>query len=106
ADGLIEGHKGNSTFDVRSFVAEVSVIDMDAAGAGTGRINVNVLPFPTMEETARPAFIFFANSYTIERPRPVPRRTDIAFVVKNGSKMRERFSGAIPEPVSWTETLA
>jgi hypothetical protein len=32
------------------------------------------------------------------RPRPVPSPTGL--VVKKGSKMRSRFSGAIPQPLS------
>ena len=37
----------------------------------TGKINVNVLPWPTVVSTASPASIFLANSYTIESPKPV-----------------------------------
>jgi len=39
---------------------------------------------------------------TVERPKPVPLPTSL--VVKNGSKMRSRSSGAIPAPVSLTES--
>ena len=37
---------------------------------------------------------------TVARPSPVPLPG--SFVVKNGSKMRAKFSGAMPQPVSVT----
>src|SRR5438876_56141 len=42
------------------------------------------------------------SSWTMERPRPVPEPGGL--VVKNGSKMRERFSLVIPQPLSMTES--
>ena len=39
---------------------------------------------------------------TIDRPSPVPEPA--RFVVKNGLKMRARFCGLMPHPVSWTTT--
>jgi hypothetical protein len=44
----------------------------------------------------------FTMPWQIERPSPEP--TPTGFVVKNGSKMRGRFSGAMPVPVSFTST--
>jgi hypothetical protein len=41
-----------------------------------------------------------ALSTRISPPRPVPAPTPL--VVKNGSKMRARLSGAMPQPVSVT----
>ena len=64
---------------------------------------VNVLPSLSLDSTASPAPILFANSYTIDRPSPVPRRAEKALVVKKGSKMRVKFSGAMPQPKSRTE---
>ena len=64
----------------------------------------NVLSLPSMTDwTARPASIFFASSYTIERPRPVPRRLESALVVKKGSKMRGNDFRRTPPPTSRTE---
>src|SRR5260221_12959076 len=40
----------------------------------------------------------------MDKPKPAPRRVDSALVVKNGSKMRDKFSGGIPQPKSRTET--
>src|ERR1051325_5700221 len=39
----------------------------------------------------------------MDRPKPVPRLAERALVVKNGSKTRARFSGAMPQPKSRTE---
>src|SRR5262245_9394458 len=74
---------------------------LTAIGAA-GIMMVNVLPLPSAVSTLKPQPISFANSYTMDRPNPVPRWVENAFVVKNGSKMRGRICGAMPQPSSCT----
>ncbi len=63
---------------------------------------MNVAPSPTVLSTVTSPPDCLAKPNTWLRPRPVPWPTP--FVVKNGSKMRSRFSGEIPEPVSAIDT--
>ena len=65
---------------------------------------VMVVPAPAGEKARSlplwPAKIRLA----MERPRPVPPRSDL--VVKKGSKIRPRFSAGMPGPESATEMVS
>src|SRR4051812_15873637 len=64
--------------------------------AGTGSVIVKVAPPPSVERTLISPPWARITLWTIARPRPVPSGR----VVKNGSKIRGRSSGAIPRPRS------
>ena len=78
-----------------------AVRDTAAGRTGAmGRVTRMVVPSPTLLSTAMAPPMLVTISWQTARPRPVPR--PMGLVVKNGSKMRVRFSGGIPAPVSCT----
>src|SRR5581483_2347243 len=60
-----------------------------------------VVPRPGSLSTRTVPCCAATSSWTMERPRPVPEPGGL--VVKKGSKIRERFSLEIPQPLSTTE---
>src|ERR1700739_3433807 len=66
----------------------------------TGSVTVKVVPWFRWLATSTSPSCAFTMPYNTARPRPTPLPS--ALVVKNGSKILERFSGAMPSPVSWT----
>lgn len=60
----------------------------------------NVVPIPTSLATSIHPWCCCTMPKTVASPIPVP--FPMSFVVKNGSKMRGRFSGGIPQPLSLT----
>lgn len=67
----------------------------------TGRLTVTNVPRPTSLVTSILPPCCSTMVLVIARPKPVPR----ALVVKNGSKIFSRFSGAMPAPESWKVTF-
>ncbi len=65
---------------------------------------MKVVPRPSSLSTATSPPDCLAKPNTWLRPRPVP--LPISLVVKNGSNTRASRSGAMPEPVSVSETAA
>ena len=63
----------------------------------------NVVPRPASLSTVSEPPCCLIIPKTVARPRPVPLPG--SFVVKNGSKMRAKFPGAMPLPVSVTRRL-
>ena len=63
-----------------------------------------VVPWPGSDETVAVPPDCRAKPYTIDRPRPVPLPS--SFVVKKGSITRVMISGAMPLPVSVTDSAA
>src|SRR5882724_614367 len=75
----------------------------DAIHAGTACSDTaTVVPRPGSLSTRTVPCWAATSSCTMERPSPVPEPGGL--VVKNGSKMRERFSLLIPQPLSITES--
>ena len=67
------------------------------------RVMDTEVPRPSWLSKVMLPSIFLIRSREMAKPRPVPRPT--AFVVKNGSKTRRRFSGAMPLPLSTMRRL-
>src|SRR5262249_4203973 len=83
---------------------DVVVDDQNAAhaatlsGTGTGRLTRIAVPRPTSLSTPIEPSCSVTICFTVARPRPVPK----LLVLNSGSKMRPRFSGVIPGPLSET----
>ena len=73
-----------------------TVTGLELAGKNT----INVVPLPTSLSTSIQPWCCLAMPYTVARPSPVP--FPVLLVVKNGSKILGRTSGAIPQPLSLT----
>src|SRR3569833_3031829 len=74
----------------------------DAAGEKCGNHTRKHAPFPGgLDTVMRPRWLA-TMLYEMDNPSPVPSPTGL--VVKKGSKMRGRFSGAMPWPVSSIST--
>ena len=70
-----------------------------------GSVNTNVLPLPSSLSTQIRPPCSSTSRFDSARPRPVPSRCSApASVCWNSSKMRSWSSGAMPGPVSATET--
>src|SRR5205807_6676021 len=67
-----------------------------------GRDTATVVPRPGSLSTRTVPCCAATSSWTMERPSPVPEPGGL--VVKKGSKIRERFSLVIPQPLSMTES--
>src|SRR5262249_11967123 len=64
--------------------------------AHSGSTTRNTLPFPTTELTSMRPPWSFTKPWAMARPSPVPCPGGL--VVKNGSKIRPRFSAGMPGP--------
>ena len=67
-----------------------------------GRNTVNVEPPSRTDSTVMWPPVCLTMPYTVASPSPVPR--PLSLVVKNGSKMWDRTSASMPQPVSFTES--
>jgi len=75
-----------------------------ALGGGyDGRYTSNVDPSPGALRTRTSPRLCFRIPHTVESPSPVP--LPASFVVKNGSKRRDRVAASMPVPSSDTEIL-
>ena len=96
----------SSTISTRAAIgagaAGAAVPAATGGGVTTGSSTPNVVPRPgTLSTVMVPPCSSMMLRHS-DRPSPVP--SPAGFVVKNGSKMRERISGGMPRPVSAIST--
>ena len=82
------------------FPGEVGV----AGGGAKGKISVKELPSLTVGLYGQPGFQL-GQLVNHGKPQAGAAPGENALVVKKGSKIRGRFSGAMPQPKSWTEIV-
>ena len=89
------------SYRVRSSLPEPLWIDRRVGAAGrAGSRTVNRAPRPGSDSTSMVPPCDLTMPWLIASPRPVP--WPIGLVVKNGSKIRPRIVGSMPQPASVT----